>query len=67
LELKYRDVEYTLVQGIGRQVWKWSVSFDGIKVGGQAGSKAEAVANAERAIDRAMAPKKLKLVRPMSD
>ena len=65
--MKYQDIEYTLVQGIRRQVWKWSVSIDGIKVGGQAANKAAAVANAERAIDRALAPKKLKLVRPASD
>jgi hypothetical protein len=31
---------------------------------GEAATKAEAVAEAERAIDRALAPKKLKLVRP---
>jgi len=33
-------------------------------VTGQAATKAEAVAEAERAIDRALAPKKLKLVCP---
>ncbi len=26
--MKYRGIEYTVVQGIGRQVWKWSVSFE---------------------------------------
>ena len=31
---------------------------------GQAATKAEAVAEAERAIDRALAPKKLRLVPP---
>ena len=31
---------------------------------GQAATKAEAVAEAERAVDKALAPKKLKLVRP---
>ena len=41
----------------------------GICAGGEArdrsaATKAEAVAEAERAIDRALAPKKLKLVRP---
>jgi hypothetical protein len=59
----YRDVEYSVVQGIGRHLWKWSVSLDtGVSVGGQAVTKSEAVANAERAIDRALASKKLKLV-----
>jgi hypothetical protein len=34
---------------------------------GQAATKAEAVAEAERAIDKALVPKKLKLVRPERD
>ena len=59
--MKYRDIEYTVVQGIGRHLWKWSVSLDtGVSVGDQAVT--EAVANAERAIDRALASKKLRLV-----
>jgi hypothetical protein len=62
--LKYRDVEYTVVQGIERQLWKWSFSLEGIFLRGQAATKAEAVAEVERAIDRALARKKLKLVRP---
>ena len=64
-DMKYRDIEYTVVQRIGRQVWKWSVSFDtGVSVSGQAAIKSEAVEKAERAIDRALAPKKLRLVPP---
>ena len=62
--MKYRDVEYTVVQGIGRQLWKWGVVLEGKALTGQAVTKAEAVAEAERAIDRALAPRKLKLVRP---
>ena len=38
--------------------------LEGTAVTGQAATKAEAVAEAERAIDRALPPKKLKLVRP---
>jgi hypothetical protein len=67
MELKYRDVEYTVVQGIGRQLWKWGFALEGKGFTGQAATKAEAVAEAERAIDRALAPKKLKLVRPESE
>jgi hypothetical protein len=67
LELKYRDVEYTVVQGIGRQLWRWEVALEGKALTGQAATKAEAVAEAERAIDRALAPKKLKLVRSQRD
>jgi hypothetical protein len=61
--MKYRDIEYTVVQGLGRQLWKWSVSLgENASLKGQAANKSEAVAEAERAIDRALAPKKLRVV-----
>ena len=62
--MKYRDIQYAVVQGIGRQLWKWAVSFEAIDLRGQAATKSEAVADAERAIDPALAPKKLRLVPP---
>jgi hypothetical protein len=63
LTMRYREVELSVVQGIGRQLWKWSVSFDSNhSATGQAATKREAVAEAERAIDRALAVKKLRLV-----
>ena len=55
--MKYREVEFAVVQGLGRQLWRWSVSFAGVTMQGQAATKAEAVAKVERAIDRALAPK----------
>jgi hypothetical protein len=61
--MRYRDIEYTVVQGIGRQLWKWEVPFEAVLLKGQAATKSEAIAEAERAIDRALAPKKLRLVR----
>jgi hypothetical protein len=64
--MKYRGIEYAIVQGIGRQVWKWSASVAEVVIRGQAATKSEAVAEAERAIDRALAPKELRLV-PGSD
>ena len=63
-DMKYRDIEYTVVQGIGRQSWKWRFALEAKALTGQAATKAAAVAEAERAIDRALAPKKLKLVPP---
>ena len=57
--MKYRGAEYTVVQGIGRQLWKWGLVLEGKALTGQAATKAEAAAEAERAIDRALAPKKL--------
>jgi hypothetical protein len=62
--MKYCDVDYTVVQGIGRHIWIWGFAFDGKPLTGNAPNKAEAVEHAERAIDRALAPKKLRLVPP---
>src|SRR4051794_8067399 len=64
MALKHRGLEYNVVQGLGRQLWKWGFVLAGTVVTGQAATKAEAVAEAERAIERALTPKKLKLVRP---
>ena len=60
--MEYRGIEYTVVQGIERGVWKWSASVAGAVIMGQAATKSEAVAAAEKAIDRALAPKKVRLV-----
>jgi hypothetical protein len=62
--MEYLGVEYTIVQGIGRQLWKWAVSIDAKPRTGQAATKSEAVAEAERAIERALTSKKIRLVRP---
>ena len=67
IEMKHRDVEFTVLQGLSRQLWKWSTSLNGIAIQGQAATKAEAIAEAERAIDRALTPKKLKLIRRDDD
>jgi hypothetical protein len=60
--MRYRDIEYTVVQGLGRQLWKWRFALETKAVTGKAATRAEAVAKAERAIDRALALKKLRLV-----
>jgi hypothetical protein len=66
--MKHRGVEYTVVQGIGQHIWKWSVSLDASPpTNGQAATKAQAVSEAERAINRALAPKKLRLVPPRTE
>jgi hypothetical protein len=65
--MKYRTIEYTVIQGIERQLWKWEVAFESTHLRGQAATKREAVADAERAIDLALAPKKIRLVRPEGD
>ena len=66
--MKHRGVDYTVVQGIGQHVWKWSLSLDASPLKtGQAATKAQALSEAERAIDRALASKKLRLVPPRTE
>ena len=62
--MEYLGVEYTIVQGIGRQLWKWALSIAAKPRTGQAATKSEAMAEAERAIERALTSKKIRLVRP---
>jgi hypothetical protein len=62
--MKYREVEYSVVQGIGRGVWKWSASVADVVLFGRESSKAAALAAVENAIDRALAPKRVRLVQP---
>ena len=49
-----------VVQGIERGVWKWSVSVEGMIVAGQEQTRPEAIAAAEKAIDRAISLKKVR-------
>ena len=61
--MKHRDVEITVLRSLGRQLWQWSAWLGHFQLHGQAATKAEAVAEAERAIDRALIPKKFTLIR----
>jgi len=45
-------------------LWKWSASVAGVVIMGQAAIKSEAVTGAEKAIDRALALKKVRLIPP---
>ena len=65
--MDYRDIEYTVVQGIGRHLWKWSASVADVVITGQAHSKSAAAVEAEKAIDRALALKKVRLVPPKGE
>jgi hypothetical protein len=60
--MEYRGIEYSVVQGIGRNLWIWSASVANVVITGQSQSKSEAMVEAEKAIDRALAPKKVRLV-----
>ena len=65
--MEYRDIEYTVVQGIGRHLWKWSASVADVVITGQEHSKSAAVVEAEKAIDRALALKKVRLAPPKGE
>ena len=62
--MEYRNIEYAVVQGIERRVWKWSASVEGVVITGNEQTRSAAVAAAENAIDRALAQKKVRLVPP---
>jgi hypothetical protein len=64
LMMKYRNIEYTVVQDIERGVWKWTASVSGVVIMGHAAMKSGAVTAAEKAIDRALAAKKVRLIPP---
>jgi hypothetical protein len=61
--MEYRDKEFSVVHGLDT-MWKWSVDgLGGFTKSGAAPSRAAGIKAAERAIDKALAPKK-KRARP---
>jgi hypothetical protein len=52
--MRYRDIEYALVEDVERGGWKWSASVVGVVITGEQPSKSAAAAAAEKAIDRAV-------------
>jgi hypothetical protein len=55
--MQYRGIEYAVIEGVERGVWKWSASVAGVLIVGHEPSKSAAVAAAEKAIDRAFRQK----------
>jgi hypothetical protein len=63
--MEYRGIEYAIVEGVGtRRMWKWSAFVGGEIMTGQAHSKQTAMVSAEKAIDRALASQRIRLVPP---
>ena len=53
--VNYKGIEYSVLQTANPMGWKWTVFLDGIRTRtGIAHSRAHAVLDAERAIDKAM-------------
>jgi hypothetical protein len=62
--MEYRGKQFRVILGIDSQ-WKWSVDgIEGFTKSGKALSHTDGVKAAERAIDKALAPKKQRLKRP---
>jgi hypothetical protein len=60
--MEYRGKPYTIIQGIG-PTWKWKVQLDDTttKSGSSSVSRADAVAAVEWTVNKALAPKKVRL------
>jgi hypothetical protein len=62
--MEYRGKQYRVILCID-SLWKWSVDgIEGYTKSGTAPSHAAGIKAAERAIDKALAPKKQRLQRP---
>jgi hypothetical protein len=57
--MEYRGIEYNVVQGLGRHLWKWFVTTGRVELTGHGHDRAEAVCQAERAVDRILAVARL--------
>jgi hypothetical protein len=62
--MEYRGKHYSVVQSLRHHTWKWSVDVNGRVKSGKALSREVGIQLAERVIDRALAPKKKRLVPP---
>ena len=60
--MEFRGKQYSVILTIGGK-WKWSAEIEGRR-SGMAVSRPAGVKLAERAIDKALAPKKKRLQRP---
>ena len=66
--MEYRGKTYTVIQDIGLNTWKWTVQLDERTVkAGDAGTRESAMTSAIWAIDKALAPRKVKLKPPADE
>ena len=62
--MEYQGLQYNVIQGIERGSWKWSVSVDGMMLRGETETKWAAVTAAQKAIDKALAARRVPPARP---
>jgi hypothetical protein len=66
--MEYRGIQYTVVQGIGPDSWRWTVYLDEKTIkSGQATSRAAAMTSVVWLIDNALKPKKVTLEPPFGE
>ena len=58
--MRYRGIEYSVVQGIERHLWKWAATVAGTKISGQGSTRDEAIEKAKKAIARAIQKQRFK-------
>jgi hypothetical protein len=65
--MEYRGKQYSVVQALEGGLWKWTVSdLDGHNRSGTAPNRTAGIAAAKGAIDKGLAPKKRRLVPPVT-
>jgi hypothetical protein len=50
--MQYQGFSFNVVQGLGRNFWRWFATIDGLELSGDAATQAEAISDAQQAIDR---------------
>ena len=63
--MEHRGVEYRIIQGIQRGLWKWSVETETGTKSGTSDSKDAAMTAAKRAIDKRARSQKTKALNPL--
>ena len=61
--MEHRGIEYTVVQGVERGTWCWTVSLgNNISKSGKIVGRSEAMARATQLINKVLAVRKVKLI-----
>lgn len=53
-KMEYRGFQYSVVQGLGHKRWRWYLTVSGAWLSGETETQKAAMAEAQRAIDRAI-------------
>jgi hypothetical protein len=51
--MQHRGFSFNVVQGLGHDFWRWFATIDRLELSGDASTRAEAISDAQEAIDRA--------------